>query len=368
MGYRYGVGLKRSGSEILDELSLIVYVSKKLPVAELPPEQRVPSEHEDFRTDVVQARFTRLADSAPYDPLLAGIEISPSAVQTSRGALRIERGTIGCVMRRRTDGKRLLLTCAHVASHNDDHDVDLHDWIGQSIYHPADSEPNAIVIGSCVEADDDLDAALIEPNGSRSLINVIRDIGPQRGSGTVNLWDPVRKRGRTTGLTNAVVVAFLSDAAGNPRTIEFVGSPPAQIVDHGDSGSALVNSRQEVVGLVSAMNDESGMNGLATLIAPIRDRFQADVVTMPAIALIEPASAVVTALGTVTIEGVGFDPPAQVFFGDTPAPVLGQTATRLDVLPPPRLVATTVDVTVTNRWGDSSDPAPTSRFQYLAIA
>ena len=364
--YKFGVGLKRSGGNILDEVCLIAYVPKKLSLSELPAEVRVPPEHGQFRTDVVEATFIPIADRAFYDPLRGGVEISPSGIPISHG-LRVEDGTLGCVVRRRSDGERLLLTCAHVASHNDENGDDLQDAVGQDIFQPSDGESTASVIGRCVSADFDLDAALIAPNWTRSLSNTIKEIGSLRGPGTVDYWDPVRKRGRTTGLTSGVVLAFLPDSSGNPRTIEFGGFPPGQMVDHGDSGSAVVNGRQEIVGLLTQMTDQTGTNGLATMIAPIQNMFQVDIVVMPTIASITPNSAIITALGTVVIDGVGFHTPAQVFFGGTPAAVISQTSTKLEVFPPPMLVATTVDVTVTNQWGDSSEPGPAAQFHYIPI-
>jgi hypothetical protein len=88
----------------------------------------------------------------------------------------------------------------------------------------------------------------------------------------------------------------------------------------------------------------------------------------PIISSITPNPAIITALGPIVIEGIGFDTPAQVFFGNTPAAVLQQTATRLEVFPVPMLVATTVDVKVVNKWGDASEPSPAAVFHYLPVA
>jgi hypothetical protein len=149
--------------------------------------------------------------------------------------------------------------------------------------------------------------------------------------------------------------------------MEFVGFPLGRIVDHGDSGAAVVNNQQEIVALLKAATDETGTNAIATLITPIQDALQIDIVVTPIISSITPDSAIITALGTVLIDGVGFDPPAQVFFGGVPTAITQQTSTRLEVFPPPMLVSTTVDVRVTNKWGDSSEPDPLAVFKYLPI-
>jgi hypothetical protein len=69
------------------------------------------------------------------------------------------------------------------------------------------------------------------------------------------------------------------------------------------------------------MTDETGTNAIATLIAPIQDAFQIDIVVTPIISAITPDSAIITALGPVLIDGVVFDPPAQVVFGGVPAAI-----------------------------------------------
>ena len=77
-----------------------------------------------------------------------------------------------------------MLTCAHVASHKDEDGNELQDAVGQNIFQPSDGENTATVIGACVAADLNLDAALIAPNWTRSLVNTIEEIGPLRGPGT----------------------------------------------------------------------------------------------------------------------------------------------------------------------------------------
>jgi IPT/TIG domain len=363
--YRFGVGLKRTGGQVLDEVTLIVYVPRKRPPAELDPSELVPPEHEQYRTDVVELKYIPLADSKPYDPLRGGIEISPRVLHFIVG-----RGTLGCVVRRRSDGQKLLLTNEHVASHADANGVNLHDALNQHIFQPSDGAgmTDASIIGHCIAADAALDAALILPNSSRGLKNSVEDIGNIRGTNTIELWEQVRKRGRTTGLTSGLVLVVIAGPSGVPEEVEFVGFPfDSRIADHGDSGSVVVNNRQEIVGLLKAATDETGTNAIATLIAPIQNAFQIEIAVTPIISSIPPGSAVIPALGPVVIDGVGFDPPAQVFFGGVPTSIIQQTSTRLEVSPPASFVPTTVDVRVTNKWGDSSEPDPLAVFKYLPI-
>ena len=49
-----GVGLRQKDDEITDEVVLVVMVSKKVPVVDLKPEDRIPQEIDDVPVDVVE--------------------------------------------------------------------------------------------------------------------------------------------------------------------------------------------------------------------------------------------------------------------------------------------------------------------------
>ena len=100
-----------------------------------------------------------------------------------------------------------------------------------------------------------LDCALLQPDPSVVFLPEIVDVGPVQGASGCNLDEPVKKRGRATRLTYGRVVAVTSD-----DWIRIVADPPgfAHRNDandglfcwNGDSGSAIVNLRNEVVGLL----------------------------------------------------------------------------------------------------------------------
>ncbi|MBM4764824.1 IPT/TIG domain-containing protein [Bacillus sp. B15-48] len=374
--YRFGIGVKRKSGEFLDQLALIVYVPEKKSPEQLTPSQMVPSHFEGFPTDVEQFQRILIADHAKYDILKGGIEIGKTLIFDLNGNGHMQSGTLGCIVRRRSDSRKYFLTCEHVASHISCNVLDpqghcsgsnLHNYMNMTIYQPADETPS-FVIGQCVDASINLDAAIIKPNSQRDITNTIQEIGAVRGKGFVSPWEPVWKRGRTTGLTNGLVRAILPEHSNTPTTLEIVGFPiSAKFADHGDSGSVIVNSRQEVVGLLNSISDQSGTTAYATLIDPICDALNIDIAAGPVISSITPNSAVITSLAPVVIEGFGFDSPIQVTFGGVPAAIIQQSPTRLEVFPPPMLVSTIVDVKVQNKWGDVSEDGPSTKFEYLPI-
>ena len=82
--------------------------------------------------------------------------------------------------------------------------------------------------------------------------------------GAAKRRDAVSKVGRTTGLTQGTVTMVATTVGpiiydGKPawfrNSIEIEGVAGTQFSDHGDSGSAIVNSKGELIGLLYAGND-----------------------------------------------------------------------------------------------------------------
>jgi hypothetical protein len=115
---RYGVGLKETSSEITDAPALIVYAPNKRAPQEVSPSHLVPREHRGFLTDVVECQNILLADTGKYDPLLGGIEIGPFVDEVFGNPTS---GTLGAVVRRKSDGHKMLLTCEHIVDLRENH-------------------------------------------------------------------------------------------------------------------------------------------------------------------------------------------------------------------------------------------------------
>jgi hypothetical protein len=109
-----GIGRKIVGGKRTDDISIAVFVEKKKPSAELPPEHLIPSDIEGIKTDVIEMtrprRLAGLPDTTTYPSLRGGIRIQPG------GALG-GGGTLGCIAQTNdTPPKIVALTCEHVVA------------------------------------------------------------------------------------------------------------------------------------------------------------------------------------------------------------------------------------------------------------
>ena len=364
--YTVGVGLKQSGGEFSDQVALFVYVSEKRPAREVPEAELVPPEFGGYVTDVVEHRPTLASDEAPYDPLRGGIQISRENTPVISGP----RGTLGAIVRSRQDGRQLLLTCAHVVESRN-----------LRIYQPQQGLPGATVVGTALDLRDEgspviVDCAVIEPNSTRGIQKTVEGIGPVKGVSTAlpPLGEVVKKRGARTLLTEGFVARYVPGAGGAVvSALEISGAVPlvSLFAGKGDSGSVLLNTSDQVIGLLYGIPNEdlgTGLSsrGFAMPILRVQDSLQVDVAVAPGVLSITPTSAVETieTLGRVVIEGWGFDESPQVFFDQVPAAVWSATPTRLAVQVPFHFPGTVVDVSVGNAFGDFSEANPQSKFIY----
>ncbi|MFF4602782.1 hypothetical protein ACFY12_08520 [Streptomyces sp. NPDC001339] len=386
-GTRFGVGAKQTGGEFTPELALIVYVPQKLPVNRLRPGQLIPevwrSGDVELKTDVVESNPVPIAgivnDNNFYKPLLGGIEIQTIEIGDD-GLATLHTGTLGCIVQRRSDGARGGLTCEHVAP------------MGLDVWQPRQGLGSgafqASIVGKSVKAIPasgipGLDCAMIELNGSRGEpVARIQDIGPVEGStAELSLFQPVKKRGRTTGLTTGQIVGLVPGS--NPFEVSWIvcgTDPPGGLFCwHGDSGSVVLNVRHEVLGLLGFMDPAftgpdgtpSVSIGWAKAITPILDASALDIeiaVSPPKVERVQPETAlgVLSQGGFTQIDGWGFDAGSQVSFGGVLAlNVIPASPRRLIVTPPVQFIpGQTVDVIVMNSLGEESLPAPGARFTY----
>jgi hypothetical protein len=375
-GTDFGIGMKQVAGEFQQQLALIVFVPEKLPPDSLPPGQVIPAIWTDpetgtqFVTDVVQSRPTPIGlinDSSFHAALVGGIEIGWSE-PLGGGLVTVHNGTIGCIVQRRSDGQRQLLTANHVAA------------LAVDVSQPAPGGPQSSVVGTVTNADVGWDCSAIDLNATRGApLPIIQDLGAVMGSGTAQLWDGANKRGRTTGATTGVVVGIVLDAASAVRRIRLATFPFGGLYCwFGDSGSSVLNGNGEVIGLLLEMDefqtDPNGTPvpttsiGLAAPIQAVVDALDVEIgVSPPFVSAVQPdtAAGVLANGGTTQLDGLGFDAGSTVTFGGTPAiSVVPASPRRLIVMPPPSLVLGSVDVIVTNSLGEGSFPSPTARFTY----
>lgn len=299
-----GVGFKETHGEKTDEICVKVLVNRKLSLEALLSEEIVPKKLNGFHTDVIQVGDLR-ALQMPTDrwrPAPGGVSI---------GHYGITAGTLGCVVRDKDSGERLILSNNHVLANSNDADI------GDAILQPGPADGGrvatdtiakllrfvsiqysteedsscsianiyatfgnviAILLGSSHRVDinrvapqavNKVDVALARPNVTSDVLDEILNIGEISGVLEAELGMPLRKYGRTTEFTTDQVQVLdatvnVSYGAGRTATFEeqIVAGPMSQ---GGDSGSLVVHGdSQNAVGLLFAGSDQT------TILSPIQ--------------------------------------------------------------------------------------------------
>jgi hypothetical protein len=270
-----GVGDKIVGGERTSDTSIRVYVTQKRPLEEIPPEERVPTEIEGVKTDVVEEPpitelqvagiplGTERADPHEYRPLRGGSQLA-------RGGSS-DLGTLGCLCDVTGDPSKVIaLTNYHVIY--DPPATDDNEEVGQPAGQSSSSESCDDIFGRVLDAeyDQDVDIVLIRLNPNTRYLAEIEGVGVVPGIGPAPaLNDQVTKRGRSSGLTGGFVDDPSSDGdVFRPdgtlkrhyrRAIRILPNPdpanpagPTAFSIPGDSGSALLNAANQVIGIVFA--------------------------------------------------------------------------------------------------------------------
>ena len=288
-----GVGYKVSKGLRTDELCIVCSVVRKIPEEELTPRDVVPRTIAGVATDVIQTGYIRALRTSRHRPAPGGVSI---------GHVDITAGTLGCLVLK--DGELVILSNNHVLANSNDASI------GDSILQPGPvdggkssdriatlldfvpinfNEPKppskcrfaraviaALNLGCrainsktryCIvtsaAAENLVDAAIatpLDPSGTH-VVDKILDIGPIRGVARASLGDAVKKSGRTTGLTTGEILQVdvtVDVSYGSGKVARFVDqllSGPMSA--GGDSGSAVLNDEDQLVGLLFAGSDNT---------------------------------------------------------------------------------------------------------------
>jgi hypothetical protein len=237
-----GVGYKTVGEVRTGEMSIVVMVRRKLPVAALPPEALAPKKVGEVNVDVMQVGDIRAQQSRTD-------RVRPAPGGVSIGHYLITAGTLGCVVRDQATNTRLILSNNHVLANSNDAAV------GDAILQPGPvdggrpandtiatlerfcpidfgSQPGicslarayaglgntiAALLGSQhrldvsrynPQATNLVDAAVARPLSDGDILDEIMDIGVVQGTLEAALGMPLRKSGRTTGFTTGQVLVM----------------------------------------------------------------------------------------------------------------------------------------------------------------
>jgi hypothetical protein len=298
-----GLGYKISKGVSTGELGLIVSVKHKADVSALAAKDLVPQALDGFKTDVVETGVFRALDLNPRS------QWRPAPPGVSIGHPGVTAGTFGCLVRRGNEvfilsnnhiladvnegqrGDPILQPGVADGGTADDRIATLADyipidfgtsepecsiaeWITKTLNYVAGAFGSSHQLQAVKKTPgvNRVDAALARPLSPDLVKNEILIIGAPVGVGTVVLGMDVQKAGRTTGYTTGKITQIDAtvriDYEGPSAlfTGQIVASPMSQ---GGDSGSAVLDMDDRVVGLLFAGSDA------ATIINPISEVFSA---------------------------------------------------------------------------------------------
>ncbi|MGW3381933.1 hypothetical protein ACWDCO_17310 [Streptomyces albogriseolus] len=237
------VGLREDDVELTDELVIRVFVSNQenIPAILQPLLADTP-----FPIAVVERDFEPLGDSGRYRPVVGGISIA-----AAHGAAAIQQGigTLGGLARDILfPGSQVGVSCAHVIAESAEPVMQ-----GDPIYQPEPGAPGNQQIGALLRWSETTDIAICSTDVPVDYSIV--GIGAYSGMTEATVSDVIRKRGRSTDLTEGKVsgvgLRFLgSGTPANGFEVWSRGGVPPLFCDHGDSGSLLIDDDNSVIGLL----------------------------------------------------------------------------------------------------------------------
>ena len=299
-----GVGYKVSDGKTTDQLSIICSVITKKSPSQLAPGDIIPQTIDGVQTDVIETGVIEaFADpTGKFRPAPGGVSI---------GHIDITAGTLGCLVKR--DGETVILSNNHVLANSNNASVGdpiLQPGPVDGGRHPQDQLATLLdfvpisfpgddggggdggggdggggggcggggcgggssAIGRAISrvfggkssdgnatiqmADNLVDAAIARPLDASNVENTILEIGTISGTASGTLGMAIKKYGRTTQLTTGSiqqidVTVDVSYGTGLVArfTDQLLSGPMSQ---GGDSGSAILNDSDQLVGLLFA--------------------------------------------------------------------------------------------------------------------
>lgn len=267
-----GIGKKITDAEKLDQVVLKVYVEKKLPenkVSNLVPKTVQIEGMEPLPTDVEEIGRVKLQpNTSRVRPAIPGFSI---------GHVKVTAGTLGCLVHKRGEASTLyILSNSHVLADEGagkKNDVILQPGRADGGKNPADLIANLAewvpFQFSSATYPNLVDAAIAKVASGQDVTSAIRLIGVPKGTNFKVTRDmKVQKTGRTTDYTIGIVKDVNYRTALNYK--KPTGKGRARVgfreqvlctryTDGGDSGSAVLNMRNEVVGLHFAGSPSSSI-------------------------------------------------------------------------------------------------------------
>jgi len=276
-----GVGYKIKNGKKTKQISIRVYVSKKLPKEKLSPGDLLPKKIGNIPVDVIEADFEIHQDpSIPsnhrlrFNPLLGGISIGNLSLGGS--------GTLGVSVFDNTLGEDMMLSNWHVLCGR------FTCATGETIIQPGsgggDTGGAGDVVGTLYRSalTNQVDAAIARLTGDRFLLKELFGWGSVSSVAAPRLGMRVRKSGRTTGITSGVITDESADISirGYPdgtRSFrnQVIIENGSQVSRPGDSGSIWIDDSNNAVGLNFAGSGDMGVaNPMPAVLAALNINFR----------------------------------------------------------------------------------------------
>ncbi len=250
-----GIGFKTVGGQETDKISIKVYVEKKVPRAELAAEAVLPEDYKGVSLDVEEIG---IIEAQKFN-----IRIRPARPGYSIGHYRITAGTFGCLVKDSCCSGIYILSNNHVLANSNV--ARIGDPILQPGRYDGGKFPDDFIARlkrfvrinfGDRERYNLVDAAIAAPVETRLVRADIVNIGIPTGTAEAALGMNVIKSGRTTQTTRGKVIGTDVSIA-----VRYGGGRVAYFRDQilttsmsagGDSGSLLLNTDKEAVGLLFA--------------------------------------------------------------------------------------------------------------------
>lgn len=285
-----GVGYKITGGQKTTTLSIVCSVSKKVAASQLSSTDLVPATLDGMPTDVIETGVIRALQSPTekYRPAPGGVSI---------GHRDITAGTLGCLVKK--DGRSVILSNNHVLANSnaaeigdpilqpgpydggrypEDHIADLEQFVPINIIGLPSDCPTATGIasflnriarlfGSSVQLqaidqqaiENLVDAAIARPLNPENVKDEILQIGTIQGAAEGELGMAIKKSGRTTSLTTGEIQQVdvtVNVQYGEGKIAQFTDQLMSGAMSQGgDSGSAVLDESNHLVGLLFAGSD-----------------------------------------------------------------------------------------------------------------
>jgi len=268
-----------AGTEV-DRDCLTVAVTKKVPLAQLKPEDRVPGVVEGIETDVIVDEMPQALRKREYRPMPGGVSVShpnttagtgsPIPISETKHLISNEHVIAGGEARvgdmtwqpGRADGGRVASTIGHlfrwvpIYFHGDESDCPVARAFVRVVNCLLRLLRCDTRIRAWTEKLNTVDCAISKPIGCDDLMDTILGIGVPTGFAEARVLEGVKKSGRTTGVTHGTVLD--TDGAANvhygARGIASFKNQiiTSRIAEPGDSGSLVLNGKNEIVGMLFA--------------------------------------------------------------------------------------------------------------------